>query len=134
MISVTVRSLLENALVPALAERDRGPGRPRAEILERARGLLEFVTLDRLRHALARQLSGGQSMLLQIARAMALLELDGIVAGYVEGIDILNDVRLRVEAGSITGIIGSVARTNGVGRGPGWGGAAGGAPPVGRLT
>jgi ABC-type branched-subunit amino acid transport system ATPase component len=37
---------------------------------------------------------------------MALLELDGLVAGYVEGIDILNDVRLRVEAGTITGIIG----------------------------
>jgi ABC-type branched-subunit amino acid transport system ATPase component len=37
---------------------------------------------------------------------MALLELDGVVAGYVEGIDILNDVRLRVEPGSITGVIG----------------------------
>jgi ABC-type branched-subunit amino acid transport system ATPase component len=37
---------------------------------------------------------------------MALLELDGIVAGYVEGIDILNDVRLRVEPGTITGVIG----------------------------
>ncbi len=37
---------------------------------------------------------------------MALLELDGIVAGYVEGIDILSDIRLRVEAGTITGVIG----------------------------
>jgi ABC-type branched-subunit amino acid transport system ATPase component len=37
---------------------------------------------------------------------MALLELDRVVAGYVEGIDILNDIRLRVEEGSITGIIG----------------------------
>jgi len=37
---------------------------------------------------------------------MALLELDGVVAGYVEGIDILNDVRLRVEPGTITGVIG----------------------------
>ena len=37
---------------------------------------------------------------------MALLELDGIVAGYVEGIDVLNDVGLRVERGTITGIIG----------------------------
>ena len=37
---------------------------------------------------------------------MALLELDGIVAGYVEGIDILNDLRLRVEPGTITGVIG----------------------------
>jgi ABC-type branched-subunit amino acid transport system ATPase component len=37
---------------------------------------------------------------------MALLELDGVVAGYVEGIDILDGASLRVEAGSITGIIG----------------------------
>jgi ABC-type branched-subunit amino acid transport system ATPase component len=37
---------------------------------------------------------------------MALLELDGVVAGYVDGIDILDDVRLRVEARTITGVIG----------------------------
>lgn len=37
---------------------------------------------------------------------MALLELDGIAAGYVEGIDVLTDLSLRVEAGSVTGIIG----------------------------
>jgi ABC-type branched-subunit amino acid transport system ATPase component len=37
---------------------------------------------------------------------MALLELDGVVAGYVREIDILNGVRLAVEAGSITGVIG----------------------------
>ena len=37
---------------------------------------------------------------------MALLELDGIAAGYVEGIDVLDDVRLGVEAGTITGVIG----------------------------
>ena len=37
---------------------------------------------------------------------MALLELDGIVAGYVEGIDVLTGVDLRVEPGTITGIIG----------------------------
>lgn len=37
---------------------------------------------------------------------MALLELDGVVAGYVEGIDILNGIRLRVEPGTITAIIG----------------------------
>jgi branched-chain amino acid transport system ATP-binding protein len=63
-------TVLENVLVPALAEHDRGAGRPRAEILERARRLLTFVTLDRLRHALAKELSGGQSMLLQIARGL----------------------------------------------------------------
>jgi ABC-type branched-subunit amino acid transport system ATPase component len=37
---------------------------------------------------------------------MALLELHGVVGGYVEGIDILNGVQLTVEGGSLTGIIG----------------------------
>jgi branched-chain amino acid transport system ATP-binding protein len=63
-------TVLENVLVPALAEHDRGAGRPTAEILDRARQLLSFVTLDRLRHGLAKELSGGQSMLLQIARGL----------------------------------------------------------------
>jgi branched-chain amino acid transport system ATP-binding protein len=63
-------TVLENVLLPALAELDRGPGRPRAAMLERARRLLAFVTLDNLRHALAKELSGGQAMLLQIARGL----------------------------------------------------------------
>jgi len=37
---------------------------------------------------------------------MALLELAGVVAGYVEGIDILNGLSLGVERGTVTGIIG----------------------------
>ena len=37
---------------------------------------------------------------------MALLELERVAAGYVEGIDVLDDVSLRVEAGTITGVIG----------------------------
>ena len=37
---------------------------------------------------------------------MSLLEVDGVTAGYVEGIDILNELRLRVEPGTITGVIG----------------------------
>jgi ABC-type branched-subunit amino acid transport system ATPase component len=37
---------------------------------------------------------------------MALLELDTVIAGYVAEIDILNGLRLTVEAGSITGVIG----------------------------
>jgi ABC-type branched-subunit amino acid transport system ATPase component len=37
---------------------------------------------------------------------MALLELDAVVAGYVAEIDILDGVRLSVEAGAITGVIG----------------------------
>jgi branched-chain amino acid transport system ATP-binding protein len=63
-------TVLENVLVPALAELDRGPGRPMSHILTRARELLEFVALDGLRHALAKELSGGQSMLVQIARGL----------------------------------------------------------------
>ena len=63
-------TVLENVLVPAFAERDRGAARPMAEILDRARRLLGFVALDRLRHAPARELSGGQGMLLQIARGL----------------------------------------------------------------
>jgi ABC-type branched-subunit amino acid transport system ATPase component len=63
-------TVMENVLVPALAEHERGAGRPTAEIVDRARQLLAFVTLDRLRHALAKELSGGQSMLLQIARGL----------------------------------------------------------------
>ena len=37
---------------------------------------------------------------------MALLELHAIAAGYVDGLDILNDVDLRVVPGTVTGIIG----------------------------
>jgi len=65
-------TVLENVLVPALAEPDRRGRRSMGEILDRARWLLDFVTLDRLRHAPAKELSGGQSMLLQIARGLML--------------------------------------------------------------
>ncbi|HEV8473441.1 MAG TPA: ATP-binding cassette domain-containing protein, partial [Methylomirabilota bacterium] len=37
---------------------------------------------------------------------MAILEVRDVVAGYVEGIDVLNGIELTVERGSITGIIG----------------------------
>jgi ABC-type branched-subunit amino acid transport system ATPase component len=37
---------------------------------------------------------------------MARLEVEHVAAGYVEGINILSDITLRVEPGSITGIIG----------------------------
>jgi ABC-type branched-subunit amino acid transport system ATPase component len=37
---------------------------------------------------------------------MALLQLDGVVAGYAAEIDILNDLKLTVAPGSITGVIG----------------------------
>ncbi len=63
-------TVLENVLLPALTELGRAGHRPMPEIRARARRLLEFVTLDGHRHALARELSGGQSMLLQIARGL----------------------------------------------------------------
>ena len=63
-------TVLENVLVPAFAELDRGTDRPVSSIVERARRLLRLLTLDPLRHALAKELSGGQGMLLQIARGL----------------------------------------------------------------
>ena len=63
-------TVLENVLLPALAGAGREGHRPMAEIRARARRLLDFVTLDGHRHASARELSGGQSMLLQIARGL----------------------------------------------------------------
>src|SRR5438876_5162337 len=63
-------TVLENAMVPALAAIDLGRSRPRADILDRARRLLTLVTLDAKRHEIAKELSGGQTMLLQIARGL----------------------------------------------------------------
>ena len=63
-------TVMENVLLPALTELDRGGRRPIGEIRDRARRLLELVTLDGHRYAPARELSGGQGMLLQIARGL----------------------------------------------------------------
>ena len=63
-------TVLENVLMPGYAERGRPTRRPMGEIQERARRLLDFVTMEGHRHALAKQLSGGQAMLVQIARAL----------------------------------------------------------------
>jgi branched-chain amino acid transport system ATP-binding protein len=63
-------TVLENVLLPGQAERARASARPMSEIRDHARRLLDFVTMDRHRHALAKQLSGGQAMLVQIARAL----------------------------------------------------------------
>jgi branched-chain amino acid transport system ATP-binding protein len=68
-------TVLENLLVPALAARDRGEGGSMRAITGRARELLDFVTLDRVRDAPAKELSGGQAMLAQIARALMLRPL-----------------------------------------------------------
>ena len=63
-------TVLENVLLPALADTGREGRRSRTRIQQRARQLLDFVMLDSHRNASARELSGGQSMLLQIARGL----------------------------------------------------------------
>jgi branched-chain amino acid transport system ATP-binding protein len=61
-------TVLENMLVPALAQTRRGDGEDLETVVERAEELLTFVNLSAAQQELARTLSGGQSMLLQIAR------------------------------------------------------------------
>jgi branched-chain amino acid transport system ATP-binding protein len=61
-------TVLDNLLVPACADH-RGAGGPAAR--RRARDLLRLVRLDALAGAEARTLSGGQAMLLQLARCFA---------------------------------------------------------------
>src|SRR6266850_972784 len=51
-------TVLENVLLPGHAERARAATRPMAEIQASARRQLDFVAMDRHRHALAKQLSG----------------------------------------------------------------------------
>jgi ABC-type branched-subunit amino acid transport system ATPase component len=95
-------TVLENVLLPALAALDRGSTRPLSEIRDRGRQLLDFVTLDRMRHAQARELSGGQSMLVQIARALMvqplhLILMDEPFAGVHPTIrDIIMEAILRM--------------------------------------
>jgi branched-chain amino acid transport system ATP-binding protein len=72
-------TVLENVLLPGHAERARAATRPMAEIQASARRQLDFVAMDRHRHALAKQLSGGQAMLVQIARALMIHPLQVVL-------------------------------------------------------
>ena len=100
-------TVLENVLVPALAALDRGADRPMSEIYEGARRLLDLVTLESMRDAPARELSGGQAMLAQLARAfmvhpLHLLLLDEPFAGLhptIRAIIIDAVVRMNREEG-----------------------------------
>ena len=56
-------TVLENMMVPGLSQ-----GKAMPNVRRRAEELLEFVLLDQLRNEPASNLSGGQAMLLQIAR------------------------------------------------------------------
>ena len=60
-------TVLENLLLPFCADHREMPW---SEGLEEARRSLRFVGLDRLAGAEARELSGGQAMLLQLARCL----------------------------------------------------------------
>ncbi|WP_210106560.1 ABC transporter ATP-binding protein [Neorhizobium galegae] len=73
-------SVLENLLVGGQRQQGEGlianflkPAAVRAEekaLIEKARGLLDFVTLSHLEHQPARVLSGGQRKLLELARVL----------------------------------------------------------------
>ena len=63
-------TVLENVMVPALAQ-----GQSLPEARRRAEELLDFVLLTRLKDEPARNLSGGQAMLLQIVRGFIHQEL-----------------------------------------------------------
>lgn len=60
-------TVMENLLVPALALH---PERGRASWKERAREVLDFLTMDHLRSDYARSLSGGQQKLLELGQVM----------------------------------------------------------------
>jgi branched-chain amino acid transport system ATP-binding protein len=61
-------TVLENMLVPALSDSQGDRYKRHQEIVSEAKELLAFVELDHMRGQLAKNLSGGQNMLLQIAR------------------------------------------------------------------
>jgi branched-chain amino acid transport system ATP-binding protein len=61
-------SVLENLLVPAFSDSQGDRYKRHKEVLQEAHDLLKFVQLEHMKNALAKTLSGGQLMLLQIAR------------------------------------------------------------------
>ena len=62
-------TVLENMLVPALALH---PTANRRQVEQKAREILEFLTLDHLTNEYARSLSGGQQKLLELGRLLML--------------------------------------------------------------
>ena len=62
-------TVLENMLVPAWA---RNPGQSKAQLEERARDVLAFLTMSHLEQEYGRALSGGQQKLLELARLLML--------------------------------------------------------------
>jgi branched-chain amino acid transport system ATP-binding protein len=62
-------TVLENLYVPALA---MGNTASRAEMRDKALGVLEFLTIEHLRNEFAQALSGGQQKLLELGRLLML--------------------------------------------------------------
>lgn len=63
-------TVLDNMLVPALATAPRKTPEGFRKILAQTEERLKFSGLDHIQHLQAKQISGGQSMLLQIARGL----------------------------------------------------------------
>ena len=62
-------TVLENMMVPALAMH---PGASRHMLEDKARDVLDFLTIDHLTNEFGRALSGGQQKLLELARLLML--------------------------------------------------------------
>jgi len=100
-------TVLENMLIPAFCE-----GQSRKEAQARAEELLEFALLTRLKDTLAKSLSGGQNMLLQIVRGfmnrdLQLYVMDEPFAGVHQSIKgiILKSIKMMNEEKGITFLI-----------------------------
>jgi branched-chain amino acid transport system ATP-binding protein len=62
-------TVMENMMVPALAMH---PGTPRRVLEDKARDVLDFLTIEHLTYEFGRALSGGQQKLLELARLLML--------------------------------------------------------------
>ena len=100
-------TVLENMLIPAFCQ-----GQSRREALARAEELLDFALLSRLKNTLAKSLSGGQNMLLQIVRGfmrqdLQLYVMDEPFAGVHQSIKgiILKSIKMMNAEKGVTFLI-----------------------------
>ena len=100
-------TVMENMLIPAFCQ-----GQSRGEAVSRAEELLDFALLTRLKDTLAKSLSGGQNMLLQIVRGfmnkdLQLYVMDEPFAGVHQSIKgiILQSIKMMNDEKGITFLI-----------------------------